>query len=301
MKKISFLVTTLFLAALLQTILAADIKAVRNGSKISVTVDDRFFTSYVFSAEEKFPFFYPVNGSATDGSVTSMRNGDYPHHSSLYFGCDQVNGGNYWHYYNSLEWGQIVSNGAEIVEQGSRVVITDECIWQRPGADSPLKDSRRITITAPSKDMRQIDFDITLETLMDVVVLKNNHSLFAARVAADISVKNGGVMINAEGDRGETATFGKRSAWIDYYGKRGNAIEGIAILQHPSNIGFPFPWFTRDYGFISPTPFYWPPDNSESFSFRKGEKTTLRYRVLIHVGDHRTADIAGEFEKYKNN
>ena len=296
MSKLKFSMVTVLIAAFVTPMCAAEIKAALHGSKINVTIDDLFFTSYHFSKEEKFPFFFPVNGPATGGSVTSMRNGEYPHHSSLYFGCDLVNGGNYW--YDGLEKGQIVSNGATIMEQGGRVVITDECIWKHVGAESPLKDIRKITITAPSKDIRQIDFEITVETLMDVVVLKNNHSLFSARVAADISEINGGVMINAEGARGESATFGKPSAWIDFYGKRGNSVEGITIMQHPSNVGFPFPWFTRNYGFFSPTPFYWP-SNNINISFRKGEKITLRYRVLVHAGDHETADISGQFEKYR--
>ena len=298
MQKIKTLVITILFAVVMRPMYAAEIKAVHNGSKIEVTIDNQFFTSYIFSVEEKFPFFYPVNGPVTGGSITSLRNGEYPHHTSLYFGCDLVNGGNYW--YDKLEVGQIVSKGAQITEQGDRVVITDECTWQRPGAASPLKDSRKITITAPSKDLRLIDFDITIETLTDVVVLKNNHSLFSVRVAADISVINGGVMINAEGNRSEAETFGKPSAWIDYYGKRGDTVEGIAIMQHPSNAGFPFPWFTRDYGFFSPTPFYWPPNDTD-FSFRKGEKVTLRYRVVVHAGDHQTAAIAEQFEKYKTN
>jgi len=293
-----YVIATFFLSIFMQTVSAAEIKAVRNGSKIDVTIGNRFFTSYIFSVEEKYPFFFPVNGPATGGSVTSMRNGEFPHHSSLFFGCDFVNGGNYWQ--DVLERGQIVSNGAKIVEQGARVVITDECVWQRRGAESPVRDSRRIIITAPSNDLWQIDFEITLESLMNVEILRNNHSLFSARTAADISVRNGGVMINAESEQGEKDTFGKPSAWIDFYGKRGNAIEGIAIMQHPSNLGFPFRWFTRDYGFFSPTPLYWPPDNATGFNFPKGEKITQRYRVLIHAGDHKTADIAGQFEKYRN-
>ena len=301
MQKSNILVTmTIFLSVFIQTISATEIKAVRNGSKIDVTIDNKFFTSYIFSMEEKYPFFFPVNGPATGGSITSMRNGEYPHHSSLFFGCDRVNGGNYWQ--EGLERGQIVSRGAKIVEQGARVVITDECSWQRPDAESPVKDSRRIIITAPSKDLWIIDFEVTLETLMDVEVLKTNHSLFSARTAFDISVRNNGVMINAEGDQGEKETFGKPSAWIDFYGKRGNVIEGIAIMQHPSNIDYPAPWMTRDYGIFSPSPLYLEePDESQSVSFRKGEKVTLRYRVLIHAGDHKTANIAGQFERYRNN
>ena len=75
---------------------AQKITAIKTGSKINVIIDDKFFTSYIFSEDEKYPFFYPVNGPSSGGSVTSMRNSEYPHHSSLFFGCDMVNGGNWW-------------------------------------------------------------------------------------------------------------------------------------------------------------------------------------------------------------
>jgi len=276
---------------------AAKITAEKVGSKINVTIDNKFFTSYIFSADEKYPFFYPVNGPLTGSSVTSMRNGEYPHHSSLFFGCDLVNGGNWWQ--EGLERGRIISVNAQIIKQGGdTVVITDECIWSRPGAVSPIKDTRTITVSSPSAGKIQIDFDIALEMLTDVTILKNNHSLFSVRMAADLSVKSGGTMINAEGLKSESGTFGNKSPWIDYYGNRGNVIEGIAIMQHPSNPWYPAQWFTRDYGFMSPTPMYWP-ENGKDISFKKGSVLKLRYRVLVHSGDNKEADIANEFEKYK--
>jgi hypothetical protein len=276
----------------------AKINAVKVGSKINITINGKYFTSYIFSDDEKYPFFYPVNGPLSGGSVTSMRNAEYPHHSSLFFGCDQVNGGNYWQ--EGLERGRIISINAEIVKEGGdTVIITDECIWNRPGALSPVKDIRKFTITVPSATMTQIDAEITMEILMDVHIRKTNHSLFSARMAADLSVKNGGTMINAEGLKGEKDTFGKNSPWIDYFGKRGNAIEGLVIMQHPSNPWYPSPWFTRDYGFMSPTPMYWP-ENGEEIFMKKGTTLLLRYRVLVHAGTNTEADIAGQFEKYKN-
>ena len=274
-----------------------EITAVKVGARINVTIDGKFFTSYIFSEDEKYPFFYPVNGPVSGGSVTSMRNAVYPHHSSLFFGCDLVNGGNYWQ--EGLERGRIISVNALIEKQGGdSVVITDECIWSRPGAISPVKDTRTFTITAPSATMTQIDVEITMEMLIDVVIKKTNHSLFSARMAADLSVKNGGTMINAEGLLGEPGTFGKGSPWIDFYGKRGNAIEGLAIMQHPKNPWYPSPWFTRDYGFMSPTPMYWPQNGTDT-QMKKGETLLLRYRVLVHGGTNTEADIAGQFEKYK--
>ena len=298
MKKLRF--ATLIVACMMIVIplSAAKITAVKIGSKINVTIDNKYFTSYIFSNDEKYPFFYPVNGPVSGGSVTSMRNSEYPHHSSLFFGCDLVNGGNYWQ--EGLERGRIISVNAEIIKQGGdTVLITDECIWSRPGAISPVKDTRTITITAPSATVSQIDVEITMEMLIDVTIKKTNHSLFSARMAADLSVKNGGTMINAEGFKSEKDTFGKNSPWIDYYGNRGDATEGLAIFQHPSNPWYPSPWFTRDYGFMSPTPMYWPENGSETV-MKKGTVINLRYRVLVHAGDHNQAKIAKAFEKYKN-
>ena len=275
---------------------AAKLTTERRGSKINVSIDGKFFTSYVFSEDEKYPFFYPVNGPLTGGSVTSMRNAVYPHHTSLFFGCDMVNGGNYWQ--EGLERGRIISVNARVEKEGGdTVLITDECIWSRPGAVSPVKDTRKYIITAPSAGKTFIDVEITMHTLMDVRIKKTNHSLFSARMAADISVTNGGTMINAEGDMNEKDTFGKRSPWIDFSGSRGNNVEGLAILQHPSNPWFPAPWFTRDYGFISPTPMYWPENGEETF-LKDGSKLVLKYRVIVHYGDHKQADIAGEYKKY---
>ncbi|MDD4515836.1 PmoA family protein [Massilibacteroides sp.] len=274
-----------------------EISAVKVGNRIDVVIGKQFFTSYHFNPDEKYPFFFPVNGPVSGGSVTSMRNGEYPHHSSLFFGCDKVNGGNYWQ--EGLERGQIRSIGARIVEaKGERVVIEDECIWKRPDAQAPITDRRKITISSPSKGVYQLDFDIEMEMLMDVTILKTNHSLFSARIDPDLTVKQGGVMVNSEGASGEKATFGVGSPWIDCYGERKTGIEGIVIMQHPSNKWYPSPWFTRDYGFISPTPMYWPADDKATI-LKKGETIKLKYRVFVHAGDTQTAGIKTLFEQYK--
>lgn len=293
-----FILFTAFILTLSAGAITAQtvVRAVKQGPKIDVLVNNNLFTSYIFSPDEKYPYFFPVNGPS-NASVTSIRNANYPHHSSLFFGCDMVNGGNYWQ--DGLERGQIISLRADILQaSGDKVIIENECIWTRPGAEAPVKDIRKITISAPSPEMFQIDFDIVMEMLMDVTILRTNHSLFSGRMDPDLSVINGGTMINAEGETGEKRTFGKASAWIDYHGPRMGKTEGMAILQHPSNKWYPAPWFTRDYGFFSPTPMYWPEDPDKGTRLKKGEQVKLRYRVLVHTGDHKQADIAGQFERY---
>lgn len=295
MKKIVLTITALWLAGVMYA-QKQEVSATKVGNRIDVTIGEQFFTSYRFQPDEKYPFFFPVNGPVSGAGVTSMRNGQYPHHSSLFFGCDRVNGGNYWQ--EGLERGRIISVGARIVEaKGERVVIEDECLWKRPDAEAPIMDRRKIIISAPSPELYQLDFDIEMEMLIDVTIQKTNHSLFSARVDPDLTVKQGGVMINSEGKQGEKGTFGVGAAWIDCYGERKTGKEGIAIMQHPSNRWYPSPWFTRDYGFMSPTPMYWS-ENGKTTDLKKGEKIALRYRVLIHKGDSQEAGIATLFEQY---
>jgi len=298
MKTLQLLLIILFLSTF-SVRAQSKVTAEKVGDKIEFRMNGNLFTSYILSEYEKYPFFFPVNGPSK-ASVTSMRNANYPHHSSLFFGCDKVNGGNYWQ--EGLERGQILSLHADILETGGdKAVVENECIWKRPGAEAPIKDMRKITVSAPSPDKFIIDFDITMQMLMDVTIGKTNHSLFSARMDPDLAVINGGTMINAEGNSGEkgkNGTFGKHSAWMDYSGKRMGKIEGMAILQHPSNKWFPSQWFTRDYGFFSPTPMYWP-ENGKNITLKKGDQIKLRYRVIVHSGDYKEAKIAEEFEKYK--
>src|SRR5512137_235109 len=117
------------------------LSAQRLDDRIIVRVDDRTFTVYRFGAGQKYPYFYPVNGPVSGASVTTESSLPWPHHRSLFFGSDKVNGGNYWQEGN--EEGQIVSRGATIVSAGPDAVeIADLCDWRKPGADPILTDRR---------------------------------------------------------------------------------------------------------------------------------------------------------------
>jgi hypothetical protein len=274
------------------------ISATLEKDKVVVTIADKLFTCYKFAPSQKYPYFWPVNGPVSGQSITTESSQPYPHHHSLFFGCDRVNSDNYWQEEN--KYGQIVSQGPKIVEaKGLRVVFTDVCYWQQPESKPIILDTRRIVITAPNRNLRLIDFEISLQPLTDIQIQKTNHSLFSARVVPELSVNSGGTIVNAEGKIREKGTWGVASPWCDYTGTRSSITEGIAILQHPNNRWFPSKWFTRDYGFFSPTPMNWLEDD-QPFKLAKDEILTLRYRVVIHAGDVKTANIEGLFKKYKS-
>ncbi len=274
-----------------------EISATMGENRVTVNVNGKLFTDYKYSHDQKYPYFWPVTGPVSGESVTTETSEPYPHHHSLFFGCDSVNGGNYWQ--DTNERGQILSEGPRIVTaSGSRVVFTDECLWRQPGQDPIIRDQRTVTVSAPDDTRRIIDFEITLTPLVDITIEKTNHSLFSGRMVAELSVKSGGTLVNAEGKTGEAGTFGVPSPWCDYSGTRGDTTEGMAIFQHPSNRWYPAKWFTRDYGFFSPTPMYWP--EGDTTKLAKGEDLTLRYRVVVHSGNTADAGIAGLFDEYQN-
>ena len=68
------------------------VTAEKVGDKIEFRINGNLFTSYIFSEFEKYPFFFPVNWPSK-ASVTSLRNANYPHHSSLFLGSARVNDG----------------------------------------------------------------------------------------------------------------------------------------------------------------------------------------------------------------
>ena len=272
------------------------VTAAREKDRLAIKIDGKLFTCYKFSGSQKYPYFWPVNGPDSGKSITTETSQPYPHHHSLFFGCDRVNGANYWQDVN--ERGQILSQGPIISDTGdSEVILSDRCLWKQPGQEPVIEDRRKIVISAPSEKVRIIDFKITITPLVDVEILKTNHSLFSARVVPELSVKSGGTLINAEGKTSEKGTFGAASPWCDYSGTRDGVTEGIAILQNPKNRWFPSQWFTRDYGFFSPTPMFWLEGNK--LNLAKGEPLTLEYRVIVHAGDAKEAQIAKLFEQYK--
>jgi hypothetical protein len=273
------------------------VAATLDKDKIAVTIDGKLFTCYKFAVDQKYPYFWPVNGPLSGKSITTETSEPYPHHHSLFFGCDRVNEGNYWQDVNAR--GQILSQGPKIVTaSGERIVLTDTCLWKQPDKDPIIKDTRQITIWAPSETLRIIDFKVTMIPLVDIEILKTNHSLFSARVVPELNVPSGGTLINAESQTSEKGTFGAASPWCDFSGTRDGITEGLAILQNPANRWFPSKWFTRDYGFFSPTPMYWL--DGDKLNLAKDEKLTLEYRVVVHAGDSKAANITSLFNQYKS-
>jgi hypothetical protein len=277
---------------------AEELTAYQVGPHIWLRWNNAPLTSYRAHPKQKYPYFYPVAGPLTGLSVTAETALPWPHHRSLFFSCDRLNGGNYWQ--EDLDRGQIISTGPRLgAVTKSSAVILDECEWAVPGQPVQMTDRREFAVTIVGPRLRLIDAQIEWTAVKDVTVQRTNHALYSVRAAIDLSPWGGGTLVSSEGGVGESETFGKPARWCAFHGRRiqarGEPVEGIALMDHPSNPWNPCPWFTRDYGMFSPMPFNW---IEKPWQLAAGKSVRLRYRVALFAGTAEEAGIEGLYNDW---
>lgn len=278
---------------------AEGLSAYLNHGNMFVRYDNLPLLNYRAYQNLKYPYFTPLNGPVSGLSLTTESGLPYPHHRGLWLGCEPLEGGDYWGD-TSLSRGQIQSTDLQLHESGEDGVVrfTDHCLWIREGEESPLEDSRTFEVRRVNKFIRLLDCHFIITALKDISIARAKHAFFAIRCAPDIAPTYGGTLINSNGDRGAEGTYGKPAWWCSYFGRRSlrpDLIEGIAIMDHPENFGGNCPWFTRDYGHLSPQPFEF---LKEPFQMAKGDKLELRYRIVLYTGTPEQANLDSLYKQW---
>jgi hypothetical protein len=183
--------------------------------------------------------------------------------------------------------------------------------WLDPQGKTLLTESRTIVFYS-NPTLRTMDFDINLRALEKVTFGDTKEGTFAIRLAAGLEEpqkksppkpKRTGLMVSAEGGKGEAAVWGKRANWVDYAGELDGEKVGIAILDNPANPKHPTYWHSRSYGLFAANifgehDFYDDKSRNGSVTVEPGNTLRFRYRVVIHPGDYASADLAGIYKKY---
>jgi hypothetical protein len=252
--------------------------------------------TYRAHSSQKYPYFYPLVGLESGRSLLAESALPYPHHRGLWLGCQPLNGGDYWGD-TSLDQGQIRSVQLQLSKTTPQSGgFSDRTEWIRKGAPSPLEDSRNFTFTVGSDKLWWLDVDIVLTAREDITIKQAKHSLFALRVIPELTPLYGGALVNSEGGAGASETYGKPARWCGYYGKTSrDTVEGLAIMDHPENPWAPCPWFTRDYGHLSPSPFAF---IKQPWTLGAGKSIRLRYRVALHSGPPKQAGLDELYRKW---
>jgi hypothetical protein len=298
--------------------LAAQVKITPGAEKAAVTIDGQPFTDFcVAGPGVTKPFLHPLR--ALSGTyVTRMwpmedvpeeagTTKDHQHQRGVWFAHESVNGIDFWNNeasYTTPNRGRIVFRrfGA-ISSSADKGRLGAWFEWVGPKGEVLLREDRLMTFY-PGRQLRIIDFDITLTAVTDVTFGDKKDGLFGIRLRPALQEDTGtGHITSAEGATGEKAVWGKPSEWCDYSGKVGNEPLGIAIFDHPDNPRHPPRWHARAYGLFAENPFglaVFTNDSSQdgSLALAPGHSLRFRYRVIVHPGDVKSADIAGQWKQY---
>jgi Family of unknown function (DUF6807) len=269
------------------------------------------------------PYFWPLIGPTGDPFTRSFpmadvrgEDRDHNHQRSMWFTHGDVNGFDFWASDElnppNPKHGRIRETSREVMAAGLVVGIlrtTNE--WLSPDGTVICEDERILRCFQsgpfdPHKNKpRTLDFEVTVKATHGPVTFGDTkEGSFGIRVASsmDVNKKMGGKITNAEGITDGDA-WGKPSPWVDYTGPIGEETVGIAILNHPDSFRYPTTWHVRDYGLFAANPFGYHEfkiDKPGAHTIPAGESMTLKYRVLLHEGTTKEADIAGSFEAYSN-
>lgn len=310
--------------------------------RVTVTVDGEPFTAYLFDERREElakPVLYPIyaaNGqSITRGYPIDPRPGDrvdHPHHIGHWFNYGDVNGLDFWNNTGDVpederdEVGHIVHREVNEVQSGTgRGVLDVQTEWRGPDERTLLQEETRFVFRAESG--RRIIDRITRLTAMDqrVELTDNKEGFFAIRVTRELEhPADGPVRIvgedgepleepveHNEGVNGEYLSadgvtgvdvWGTRSPWMLLQGTIADDSVGVAILDHPENVGHPTYWHARGYGLFSANPLgqavFSEGEEELNYVLDPGESVTFRYRILIHAGDVSASTLESEYEQW---
>lgn len=298
-------------------VFAAEFSVEKTDKGYDIKIDGELFASYRADGEGT-PALWPIigpTGKEMTRAFPFLPEGkpsekiDHPHHRSFYFTHGDVNGEDFW-----MKSPAAVKHRKYVKAEAGKddAVLVTENDWVGGKGDVLCGDLRTFRFGLVGEN-RIIDFDVTVTARAEKVVFGDTEEgSFGLRVAGELDrdkkrkdqSQPGGTIVNAEGIK-NTEAWGKRSAWVDFYGPIDGDTVGVAILNHPESFRYPTYWHVRPYGLFAANPF-----GVHDFERKKneprlgdhvmgrGDSFTLRYRVVFHKGDPKKAKLQRLHEAY---
>jgi Methane oxygenase PmoA len=315
-----------------------EVKVNEAAKRVDVTIDGKPFTSYIWPSTLKKPVLYPLRTAkgtlVTRGFPLDPRKGervDHPHHVGLWLNHGDVNGLDFWNNSDAIPAKQAPKMGTiyqrKILDTKSgadKGELAVETAWMTPDNKQLIKETTRF-IFRGGADSRTIDRITTLTALDQKVVFNDSKEAFLgmrvtraleqpadkAEVFTDASGKatavpvldNTGVTgkyVSSEGKEGD-AVWSTRGKWTMLGGTVDGEPVTLAILDNPSNPGFPTHWHARGYGLFAANPLGDKQFNEPkefNFTLEPGKSVTFKYRILILGGPSTPDRIEREYKAF---
>jgi hypothetical protein len=294
------------------------VELARNGNHVDVLIGGRPFTTYYFDPSVAKSYFFPLRSAL--GTVVTRgfpmtpdiagEDHDEPHQRAMYFAHGDINGFDFWGEAAFPTWsdhpvstfGRTVFRTLDDIQggaDGGRLQATFDLVAPAGTIAEEVQTYR----FGGDEQSRIIDCEFaTRATHGPIVMGDTKEGTFAIRVVKALDSPPGH-MVNADGASGEKAILGKRSHWVDYYGRVAGEDVGLAIFDHPDNLRAPTYWHARAYGLLAANPFGVKPFTGDRrrdgrFAIPAGGSLILRYRVLIHHGNPFQAGVAEAYRQF---
>lgn len=299
------------------------VKLVQRVHGIDVLVDGKPFTTYHFAPQEAKPYLQPLRTARGTVVTRAFPVGNEiprqhwhdpnlePHQRPMYFAHGDIDGFTFWaeeafagfYGHEAEKYGRTVFERLEDANSGSHsgeirarfnLVVPDHRV---------LAEETQQYVFRGGPNTRMIDCEFIIHANHGPVRMGDTkEGTFAIRVAPQLNSPPGH-MINSNGGAGEPEIWGRRADWVDYYGTVDGEQAGIAIFDSPRSFRHPTYWHARTYGLFAANPFglrefTHDPNDDGSYTIPAGRSLLFRYRVLIHHGDYRQAEIAKVYEEY---
>lgn len=274
---------------------AADtpLRAEREGDAIRIFRGKETTPILTQNAKADFrPYLHPIAAPDGKGVLTEYSPGHHKHQTGIYWGYTRVNGRDYFHHPGDGYWKKVSAN---VVEAGGK-----EVKWQTV---YDLLDSTGTAVLRETQNWSMrvkdgkylLDLEWNGEAQTDVTIGKYDYGGLFVRMPWKQGIK--GEVINAARQKNEKAE-GQAAMWVDI----GMQVEGrndlahIAILDHPSNKGYPQTW--RVDGQLGAGPAR---ARKADWHIKKGETEVIKHELVIYTGDFKDVELNKTFGEFIGN
>lgn len=235
------------------------------------------------------PYIHPIVAPDGNGILTQYRPEHHPHQTGLYWGLKKVNGRDYFMQWRDDYYRRV---SAHVVrEQGP--YVRWQTVYDLLGADADAILTETQNWTLHHRDgMIVLDLEWTGEARTDVTVEQFYVGGLFLRMPWHRGIR--GDVVNAAGRRNDDAE-GQRALWIDVGMDVEDRIDQahVAIFDHPDNEAFPVAWRVDGELGVGPSR-----QILGDWHLNEGERTTIRYRLLVYTGDRDPAELTQQWTMY---
>lgn len=328
--------TFCLLAASVLTIPAAAqspaVRVTKSKDAVEFYVGDELVTRYHVGETLAKPYLWPLNapGGVPVTRGWPMEKGlpkettDHVHQKSGWFchgdvipeglelkvrsGDKSVKGVDFWSEGRGHGVIACVSVGDPRTKDGASSVTTKN-EWRTADGTKTLDEDRTISVRSVGTE-RLIVLNIDLHaSVCPITFGDTKEGSMGVRVNDQFRLTapgSDGVVTSADGSTAKAPAkdnlpmWGKPADWHDYSGTVDGKLVGITLFDHPKNSPRAA-WHTRAYGLLAANPFArasFPGIKGELTKVAKGDHLKLRYGILLHAGDAKTAKVAEHYAEF---